>query len=300
MRSGFLWSEVWQGFRRNITMTLAMILTTAVSLGMLGGGLLVVKMANDSEANYQYLNEFRVFVSQEVSLADPDCVAECAEIRAALEDTTGVASVEYLDPEETYDEFRRLFEDSDPVLVETTSPDALGSRFTLTLTFPERAQEVALELQDVPDIEAMPAQGELVERVFSVLDGVRNAAFALAFVQLIATVLLIANMTQIAAYTRRDALGIMRLVGASRWTTELPFVIEALIASIVGSLLAVGGLFATKNFVLDTVLEQPYRSGLVSPITDTDILLVAPVIVLAGAAISAVTAWATLRLSVRH
>src|SRR5699024_9067697 len=145
---------------------------------------------------YQYLNEFRVFVSQPVSAADPDCSAECADIRETLEGTDGVSSVDYLDPQETYEEFRRLFEDSDPVLVETTSPDALGSRFTLTLTDPMRAEAVAADLQDVPDIEAVPAQGELVDRVFSVLDGIRNAAFALAFLQLVATVLLIANMTR--------------------------------------------------------------------------------------------------------
>ncbi|MDX2356620.1 permease-like cell division protein FtsX [Dietzia sp. PP-33] len=296
----FIASEVAQGLRRNLSMTLAMIITTAVALAMLGAGVLVVMTASASQVKYDYLNEFRVYVDRSISLEDPDCTSACGQIRDELEATAGVASVEYKDPQETYEEFVELFASTDPVLVESTSPDALGSRFTLTLDDPTRAESVAEELGGVAGIEIVQGQGELVERVFSVLDGIRNAAFAVAVVQLVATVLLIANMTQIAAFTRRTALGIMRLVGASRWYTELPFVLEAVLASVVGSLLAVGGLLAAKGVFLDRVLAEAYRANLVERITTTDILMLAPVLVVAGALASALTAWVTLRITVRQ
>ena len=296
----FIASEVAQGLRRNLSMTLAMIITTAVALGMLGAGALVVMTASASQAKYDYLNEFRVYVDRSVSLADPDCESECAEIRGRLEETSGVASVEYKNPQETYSEFVELFSSTDPVLVESTSPDALGSRFTLTLGDPTGAEAVAQELATVEGIEIVQGQGELVERVFSVLDGIRNAAFAIAVVQLLATVLLIANMTQIAAFTRRTAVGIMRLVGASRWYTELPFVLEAVIAAVAGAVLAVGGLLVAKGVFLDRVLAEAYRANLVERITTGDILVLAPVLVVAGGVVSALTAWVTLRLTVRH
>ena len=296
----FIASEVGQGLRRNLSMTLAMIITTAVALGMLGAGMLVVMTASASQAKYDYLNEFRVYVDRDVSMADPDCAAECAGIRAQLEGTPGVSSVEYRNPDQTYEEFVELFSSTDPVLVESTSPDALGSRFTLTLDDPTRAETVAGALEGVQGIEIVQGQGELVERVFSVLDGIRNAAFAIAVVQLVATVLLIANMTQIAAFTRRTAVGIMRLVGASRWYTELPFVLEAVIAAVAGAVLAVGGLLAAKGVFLDRVLAEAYRANLVERITTTDILILAPGLVVAGAVVSALTAWVTLRLAVRH
>ncbi|MBB0996997.1 ABC transporter permease [Dietzia maris] len=300
MAAGFVASEVGQGLRRNLSMTAAMIITTAVALGMLGAGLLVAMTASASQDKYDYLNEFRVYVDRSISVEDPDCAAECGRILQRLETTPGVASVEYKNPEETYAEFVDLFSSTDPVLVESTSPDALGSRFTLTLTDPTRAEAVARDLAEVDGIEIVQGQGELVERVFSVLDGVRNAAFAIAVVQLLATVLLIANMTQIAAFTRRTALGIMRLVGASRWYTELPFVLEAVIAAVTGALLAVGGLLVAKNVFLDRVLAEAYRANLVERITTPDILLLAPGLVVAGAVVSALTAWITLRLTVRH
>ena len=300
MAATFIASEVWQGFRRNLSMTLAMIITTAVALAMLGAGVLVVMTASASQAKYDYLNEFRVYVDRSISLEDPGCTAACGEIRAELEATAGVASVEYRNPTETYEEFVELFSSTDPVLVESTSPDALGSRFTLTLEDPTRAEAVAEALVGVSGIEVVQGQGELVERVFSVLDGVRNAAFTIAVVQLVATVLLIANMTQIAAFTRRTAVGIMRLVGASRWYTDLPFVLEAVIAAVIGALLAVGGLLAAKGVFLDRVLAEAYRANLVERISTSDILLLAPVLVVAGAVVSALTAWVTLRITVRH
>lgn len=299
MAAPFLASEVGQGLRRNLSMTLAMVITTAVALAMLGAGVLVVMTASASEAKYDYLNEFRVYVDRSISLADPDCTAECGEIRGRLEATSGVASVEYRNPQQTYEEFVELFSSTDPVLVESTSPDALGSRFTLTLDDPARAQSVAEVLAGVDGIEIVQGQGELVERVFSVLDGIRNAAFSIAVVQLLATVLLIANMTRIAAFTRRTALGIMRLVGASRWYTELPFVLEAVFASVVGALLAVGGLLVAKGVFLDRVLAEAYRANLVERITTGDVLILAPGLVVAGAVVSALTAWVTLRTTVR-
>lgn len=295
----FIASEVFQGLRRNLSMTLAMIITTAVALGMLGAGVLVVMTASASQDKYDYLNEFRVYVDRSISIEDPDCTGECADIREALESTGGVATVEYKNPTQTYDEFVDLFSSTDPVLVESTSPDALGSRFTLTLTDPTRAEEVALSLSEVSGIEVVQGQGELVERVFSILDGIRNAAFAIAVVQLVATILLIANMTQIAAFTRRTAVGIMRLVGASRTYTDLPFILEAVFAAVVGSVLAVGGLLGAKSIFLDRILAEAYRANLIERITTADVLLMAPVLIVAGGVVSALTAWVTLRLLVK-
>ena len=62
-------------------------------------------------------------------------------------------------------------------------------------------------------VDSVLDQRDLVQRIFSVLDGARNAAFAVAVVLAIAAMLLIVNMIQIAAFTRRTEVSIMRLVG---------------------------------------------------------------------------------------
>ena len=151
-----------------------------------------------------------------------------------------------------------------------------------------------------PGVESVLNQRELVERLFSVLNGVRNAAFAIAIVQAVAAILLIANMVQIAAFTRRTEVGIMRLVGATRWYTQLPFLLEAVVAALVGAVVAIVGLFTAKNMFIDDVLADVYEANIVARISNSDVLFVSPVLILVGVGMAAVTAYVTLRLYVRE
>jgi cell division transport system permease protein len=107
-------------------------------------------------------------------------------------------------------------------------------------------------------------------------------------------------MVQIAAFTRRTEVGIMRLVGATRWYTQLPFLLEAVVAALVGAVLAIVGLFTAKNMFIDDVLADVYEANIVARISNSDVLFVSPVLVLVGVGMAAVTAYVTLRLYVRE
>ncbi|MGH3553180.1 MAG: permease-like cell division protein FtsX, partial [Mycobacterium sp.] len=63
MRFRFLFNEVLTGLRRNVTMSIAMVLTTAISIGLFGGGLLVVLLADHSRSIYLDRVETQVFLS---------------------------------------------------------------------------------------------------------------------------------------------------------------------------------------------------------------------------------------------
>ena len=126
-----------------------------------------------------------------------------------------------------------------------------------------------------------------------------NVAFAIAVVQAISAILLIANMVQVAAYTRRTEIGIMRMVGATRWYTQLPFLVEAVLAATIGVVLAIVGLIVVRALFLENALSQFYQANLIARIDYADILYIAPVMFAVGVAMAAVTAYATLRLYVR-
>ncbi len=103
MRFGFLINEVLTGFRRNVTMTIAMILTTAISIGLFGGGLLVVRLADQSRDIYLDRVESQVFLTNDVSANDPTCDADpCKALRQEIEDRDDVRSVRFLNREEAY------------------------------------------------------------------------------------------------------------------------------------------------------------------------------------------------------
>ncbi|OZC82289.1 cell division protein FtsX [Rhodococcus sp. 06-412-2C] len=301
MRASFIFSEVLTGLRRNITMTIAMILTTAISLGLFGGGLLVVQMAGKTQQIFLDRVEVQIFLTDDISATDADCAQEtCATLRSDLENTPSVVSVQYLNREDAVkDATERVFKDQ-PELAELVSADSFPASFKVRLSDPERFGVINDNFQNRPGVQSVLNQRDLVERLFSVLNGVRNAAFAIATVQAIAAILLIANMVQIAAFTRRTEVGIMRLVGATRWYTQLPFLLEAVVAALIGSALAIAGLFTAKNMFIDDVLSDVYQANILARISNSDVLLVSPFLALVGVGMAAVTAYITLRLYVRE
>ncbi|MFZ2176024.1 MAG: permease-like cell division protein FtsX [Rhodococcus sp. (in: high G+C Gram-positive bacteria)] len=301
MRASFIFSEVLTGLRRNVTMTIAMILTTAISLGLFGSGLLVVQMAGKTQQIFLDRVEVQIFLTDDISTTDPACDAEiCSVLRSELERTPSVVSVEYLNRDDAVkDATERVFKDQ-PELAALVSPESFPASFKIKLSDPERFGVINDQFGMRPGVESVLNQRELVERLFSVLSGVRNAAFAIAIVQAVAAILLIANMVQIAAFTRRTEVGIMRLVGATRWYTQLPFLLEAVAAALVGAVLAVAGLFTAKNVFVDDVLADVYEANIVARISNSDVLFISPVLILAGVGMAAVTAYVTLRLYVRE
>ena len=119
--------------------------------------------------------------------------------------------------------------------------------------------------------------------------------------QAIGAVLLIANMVQVAAYTRRTEIGIMRLVGASRWYTQLPFLVEAMLAAFIGVVIAIVGLIVVRALFLENALNQFYQANLIAKVDYADILYHRAVLLfLSVVAMAGVTAYVTLRLYVRR
>ena len=296
MRAGFLVNEVVTGLRRNVTMTIAMILTTAISIGLFGGGLLVVRLADQSRDIYLERVESQVFLNNDISAVDPTCDSPpCKALRAQIESREDVRSVRFLNKDEAYTDAITKF----PEYKDVASPDSFPASFIVKLNDPEQNQAFDAAMQGQPGVLNVLNQKDLIDRLFAVLDGLSRAAFAIAVVQAISAILLIANMVQVAAYTRRTEIGIMRMVGATRWYTQLPFLLEAVLAATIGVVLAIVGLIMVRALFLDNALDQFYKANLIARIDYADILYIAPAMFVVGVAMAAVTAYVTLRLYVR-
>lgn len=302
MRAKFIITEVLSGLRRNITMTIAMIITTAISIGLLGSGLAIVQMSDKTEQIYLDRVEIELYLTDDISINDPLCESEvCTGLSRDLADTDGVQAVTYISQERARDMFQDMFV-NDPELVSIVESEGLRlpASFRLHVTDPDLFDSIEEEFGDRTGVMSVRTEKELVDKLLSVLGAVRNAAFIVAVVQGIGAILLIANMIQIAAYSRRTEVGIMRLVGATRWYTQLPFLLEAVVAAVIGSLLAVGGLFLANGVFVGKVLDDVYRANIIGKITAADLGVISPILVVVSAALAAVTAWITLRLYVRE
>src|SRR4051812_9987193 len=200
-------------------MTIAMILTTAISIGLFGGGLLVVRLADQSRKIYLDRVESQVFLTNDVSANDPTCDGDaCKALRAKIEGRDDVKSVRFLNRDDAYDDAIKKF----PQYKDVAGKEAFPASFIVKLDNPEQHKDFDQAMVGQPGVLNVLNQKELIDRLFAVLDGISNAAFAVALVQAVGAVLLIANMVQVAAYTPRTEIGIMRLVGATPWYTQFP------------------------------------------------------------------------------
>ncbi len=297
MRFGFLINEVLTGLRRNVTMTVAMILTTAISIALFGAGLLVIRLADNSRAIYLDRVESQVILTNDVSANDLTCAGDpCKVLKDKIDRRSDVKSWRFLNRDDAYADAIRKF----PQFKDVAGKDSFPASFIVKLENPEEHKDFDAAMQGQPGVDRVINEKDLIDRLFAVLNGLSSAAFAVALVQAVGAILLIANMVQVAAYTRRTEVGIMRLVGASRWYTQLPFLVEAMLAATVGVLIAVIGLLLVRALFLDNALSQFYQANLIARVDYADILYISPWLFLVGVAMAGLTAYATLRVYVRR
>lgn len=299
MNTKFVLREAFKGLGRNLTMTIALIITTAISVGLVVAGILVTNMTQDTKGIYLERVEVMIQLDEDISANDQNCSSPaCREVKDTLEANSGVEALTYRNREESFQRFTEVFQETDPLLVAETSPDALPAALHVRLVDPTDTSAID-EVRDLPQVDTIVDQVEEVRGATDNLDSIRNATFALAAVQALAAIFLIANMVQIAAFNRSTEISIMRMVGASRWITQAPFILEAVLATLVGAVLAGIGVFLAKTTVVDDALEGLYRAQLIAPIQTSDMWVALPIAGIAAMVVSAIVAQVTLRAYVR-
>jgi cell division transport system permease protein len=290
MRARYVLSEVATGLWRNVTMTIAMMITMAVSLTMLGASLLLYLQVNSLKDYYYAKVEVSIFLKNEVT----------DDQRSSLKTDLGsdplVKNVQYVSKGEAYEQFKTQFKDA-PDLVNATKPDSLPESFRVKLKNPKQFQEINDRYKNRDGVSEIVDQQRLLGKLFGVLGSMQHLALIVAVVQGLAALLLVANTIQVAAYSKRREVAVMKLVGAANWFIQLPFVLEAVFAGLIGAIIAFLTLVAAKIFLFDGSLKS--LATLLTPVAWSNILLMLPILAGVGAAVSAVTGWITLRFYVR-
>jgi cell division transport system permease protein len=286
MRAKYVFSEAALGLWRNVTMTVAMIITMAVSLTMLGASGLLFLQVDKIRELYHSQVQVTIFLLPEIT------DEQRTELDQALAADPLVSSYYFESHEEAYEQFRSLFADQ-PELIEAADPESLPESFRVHLTDPEQFQEIEIRYRDFAGIEEIVDQEELVSEIFSILGAVQTMALVGAAIMAAAAMMLVANVIQVAAYSKRREVAVMKLVGAPNWFIQTPFVLEAVVAGLLGAVLAFGALAAGKYFLIDGPLSP--LSTLLTPVPWRNVLLALPALAAVGAVVSAITGWVTLR-----
>ena len=263
MRASVVLTEVGQGLRRNIGLTVAVVLTVLVA-GVLGGLSLMLHKQVDTMKDYWYDKvEVSIYLcsaqSQTPSCQNADVTNDQRnQIAADLTSNALVQNVYHESKEEAYAHFKEQFRNN-PDIVNSVSADALPESFRVKLKNPSQYTEIASEFEGRPGVEQVQDSRAIFDKIFSILNSFQLASLVISVIMVIAALLLIANTIRVAAFTRRRETGIMRLVGASNLSIRLPFVLETMMSAFLGAVLAVLLMFAFKALLIDRVLEPTFR-----------------------------------------
>ncbi|MBL3698532.1 permease-like cell division protein FtsX [Leucobacter luti] len=294
MRVGLVLGEVWNGLRRNMSVVISVILVTFVSLTFVGAAIIMQLQVQQMKTFWYDRAQVAVYLctdyDQSATCSGTDAGEdEIAAVQDALESETLAPYVEdffFVSHEEALKEFTKQFK-GNPI-VEITKADQLNQTFWIKLSDPSRSDIITETFSGIPGVQSVSDQRSLLDRIFLFLGAASYTAIAIAGLMLVAAMLLISTTIRLSAFSRRREIGIMRLVGASNRFIQTPFILEGIIAALIGAVLASVASVAIVKFFVQGFLarEIPFTSY----ITVEQSLIVPPILILVGVVLSAIAA----------
>ena len=295
MRAGFLFSEVRIGLRRNLTMTFAVVITVAISLTLLGIGLLANSQVRVMKDYWYDKIEVSVFLCGSLS-ESPSCASgpvsqeQRDQIKIDIEALPVVDIVNYESQSEAYTHFQERFKGS--AIAQNVTQDQLPESYRVKLKDPTQFAVMQSAFAGRPGIDSVQDQRSILEKFFKLLSVLRDGALAIGLASVLTAALLISNTLRIAAFNRRRETGVMKLVGASSFSIQLPFLLEGIISAIVGWVFSTG-LLAGFKLLVDSRIA-PLLS-FTKFFTWSDVWVASGILLLTGFVVSTVASIATLR-----
>lgn len=299
MRFQFVLSEIGAGLRRNFSMVISVILVTFVSLTFVGAAaLLQVQISHMKNFWYDKV-QVAIYLCMDQS-ESPSCTSGAATDgqKKAIENALKsdelkpyVEKVYFENQSEAYKHFQEQFKGTS--LEGTVTPKQLPESFRVKLVDPEKYEIIREYFASQPGVEEVQDQNEWLDQLFSLMNVATAVSLGVAVIMLICAILLVGTTIRLSAFSRRRETGIMRLVGASNGFIQLPFVLEGVIAAAIGAVLASGALWALVHYFIENWLRKRVTSF--SLIGTTDVLWVAPGLLVLGILVAAIASVVTLR-----
>jgi cell division transport system permease protein len=260
LKVDYMVRETGTNLVRNLSLTIASILTVAVSLSLVGGSVLLRYAVDNATQQWQGGIEFIVFMQPE---ATED---QTRAVQRQLDDSTQVERYVYFDQEETFEEFKSLFQNT-PQIVESVTPEILPPSFRVVPV--DKSAETIESLRSVfvaqPGVREVVAAFDSIRTIRNLSNLIGVGLFVVAGFLLLAATLLILNSIRMAMFARRREIEVMKLVGASNWFIRIPFMLEGVIQGVVGSGFAIGVVFGVQRVFDNIAADQRFSlfSGLV-------------------------------------
>ncbi|QES48502.1 cell division protein FtsX [Streptomyces venezuelae] len=315
MRAQFVMSEIGVGLRRNLTMTFAVIISVALSLALFGGSLLMRDQVSQMKGYWYDKVNVTIYLCNKNDAEDSTkggaggtgsgagTGALCAkgavtaeqkqQIEGELKKLDIVETVRYESADEAYKHYKEQY--GHTALASTITPDQMQESFRVKLKDPEKYKVITSAFAGRDGVHSVQDQRSYLDNLFRMLNYLNYAALGIMLIMLIVALLLIVNTVRVSAFSRRRETGIMRLVGASSFYIQVPFIMEAAFAGLIGAVLACGMLGAGQYFVIDHGATLRTKMELINFIGWDSVLTKLPLVLVIGVLMPSLAAFIALR-----
>ncbi|MEV7737165.1 permease-like cell division protein FtsX [Streptomyces sp. NPDC088921] len=300
MRAQFVLSEIGVGLRRNLTMTFAVIVSVALSLALFGGSLLMSDQVGAMKGYwYDKVNVSIFLCNKSDAESDPNCAKGAVtedqkkDVLSDLKKMSVVETVAHESQDEAYKHYKEQFGDSP--LAASLTPDQMQESYRIKLKDPEKYQVIATAFNGRDGVQSVQDQKGILDNLFTMLNLMNRAALGVMALMLIVALLLIVNTVRVSAFSRRRETGIMRLVGASGFYIQAPFIMEAAVAGAIGGGLACVFLVVGRYFTVDHGMALSTKLNLINFVGWDAVLTKLPLILAASVLMPALAAFFALR-----
>jgi len=301
MRFQYVLQEIGHGLRRNLTMVIAVIVSTAVALTMLGAGLLMWQQTKAMEGYWYGKVQIAVYMCNQNDVGNaPNCSsavtpAQQTAIKAKLEATPFVTQVIFESQAEAFQNYENEY--GKTALGQNATQSFLEPDYRVKLSDPSKYQIVEGAVGGMPGVATVVDEQQLLAPLFTFIHIAEYTAVGVAVVMLVLAFLLIFNTVRLSAFSRRRETGIMRLVGASNFYIQMPFLLEGAVAGLLGGLMASGVLIGIKAFFIDGIVAPHLNS--IQFIGWGPFVFIVPVLLGAGIFMAVIASAFTLRKYLR-
>jgi len=231
----YAFKETFSNLWRNRMMTIAAILTVAVSLSLVGSALLLKQSAAQASAQWQQGTRVTVWMQPTAS------EGEVTSIQGQLSNLPIVKNCVFYTQQQDYQEAVQLLPRSESQVLTVAD---MPSSFRCVPVVPSDAFVVESTFNNEPGVYKVTAPEQQIRQMNKAIRVLQIVFLALAAVLLLSATVLILNTIRMAIFARRREVSVMKLVGATNWFIRVPYITEGFIQGLLGSLVAVGAVTA--------------------------------------------------------
>ncbi|WP_301859996.1 permease-like cell division protein FtsX [uncultured Megasphaera sp.] len=240
-------AEACQSFWRNSFMSVASIITVALSLFILGIFMTIVANLDHFAENLESQVEISIYLKDGLTT---DQVMSVGKRLKALDD---VNEITFTNKDEAMAKLKDRMKDQPGILSALDGKNPLPSSYEVTFTRPEAVKRTAAIVAEYPEVESTHYGQEIIEQLFQITTVIRWGGIALVVFLTLATLFIISNTIRLTVFARRKEIGIMKYVGATNWFIRWPFLLEGLILGFIGGIIADIALFQFYEVVVEAI-----------------------------------------------